>query len=120
MKITPVPPVTPHARALPKARPSVRLRREGREQGDGAFRWDSLIPLFVHPLKVAIIEALIWVDQPLSPTELLAILGKKKKHDLGVVAYHVNTLAKKGVIEVTHERQVRGARETYYSLSRSK
>jgi hypothetical protein len=112
MEITPIQSVTPRAGVLSRNRPLVRPSRAA-TQGDEGFDWESLIPLFVHPVKVAVIEALAWIGQPLSSAELSTILAGRA-HSLGVVAYHVSRLAKLGVIEVTHERQTRGARETYY------
>lgn len=114
MEIHPTSPVAPHFLGLSKDRPATGPNRAA---GTGAedFDWESLVSRFIHPVKVAIIEAMSWIDQPLSATELTTILGRDN-HGLGVVAYHVATLAELGVIEATHERQVRGARETYYSL----
>lgn len=91
------------------------LRRERpalREHTPDPFDWHSLIPVVVHELKVAIIEAMQWIGEPLSAAELKLILGEN--WSLGTVAYHVSTLAEYGAIQVTDERAVRGARETYY------
>lgn len=111
MEITPIQSITPRAGVLSRDRPPARPSREA--AGGEGFDWESLIPLFVHPVKVAVIEALAWIEQPLSAAELVSIL-EGESHSLGVVAYHVSMLAKLGVIEVRHERQSRGARETYY------
>ena len=35
-------------------------------QGGERFDWEALVPLVIHPLKVAILEALEWIGQPLS------------------------------------------------------
>jgi hypothetical protein len=115
MDITTTPPVTPIFLGLSRERPSAGPSREAM-MGGGGFDWESLVPLFVHPAKVAVIEALAWIGQPLSPTELVAIVGGRYK--LGSLSYHVAYLAKLGVLAVTHERQVRGARETYYYFPR--
>lgn len=114
LDITTTSAVTPRFSGLPKDRPPIRSSREATTNGDGgAFDWESLVPLFIHPLKVAVVEALDWIEQPLSPTEL-ALMFDEKGWTLGIVAYHVNTLLKAGVIEVIGERQARGARESYY------
>lgn len=115
MEITTTPPVTPVFMGLSRDRPPVGPTR-GMSEGDEGFNWETLVPLFIHPIKVAVIEALDWIGQPLSPTELMAIFDGEYK--LGALAYHVSTLAKFGVVAVTHERQVRGARETYYFFPR--
>lgn len=112
MEITPIQSVTPRTGVLSRDRPPARPSQEA-ARGDEGFDWESLIPLFVHPVKVAVIEALSWIGRPLSTAELSTMLAGRG-HSLGVVAYHVGRLAKLGVIEVTHERQARGARETFY------
>jgi predicted transcriptional regulator len=80
------------------------------------FDWEALVGTVLHPVKVAIIEALHWTEQPLSSTELVNLFSHRK-YSLGVVSYHVTSLAKFGVIEMTGARQARGARETYYYLT---
>jgi len=112
MEITPIQSVTPRAGVLSRDRLPARPSREA-ARGDEGFDWESLVPLFVHPVKVAVIEAMLWIGRPLSSAELSTILAGRS-HSLGVVAYHVGRLAKLGVIEVTHERQTRGGRETFY------
>jgi hypothetical protein len=103
--------------SLPKERPSAwpsgNAANEGKEEG---FSWNTLVPHFVHPVKVAIIEAHLWVQEPLSANELANLLGTED-HSLGVVAYHVKELAKVGALERVHERQAREARETFYCLA---
>lgn len=82
--------------------------------GDEAgFDWAVLVPLYIHPAKIAIIEALRWIQEPLSANELVHLLGPSN-YRLGTLAYHLNDLADRGAIEQVYERQVRGARETYF------
>ena len=76
------------------------------------FDWGALVALSVHPLKVAIIECLLWVEEPLSATEMTQMFDSG--YPLDLVKYHVGRLARQGVVEVTDERRVRGAREKYY------
>jgi hypothetical protein len=113
MQLTATPPVAPRFVGLPKHRPPVGPSRVDEGEGDEGFDWESLVPLFIHPAKVAVIEALHWIGQPLSSTELVNLFGHRK-YNLGVVSYHVSSLAKVGVIEATGARQARGAQETYY------
>lgn len=80
-------------------------------------RWDSLVPGLVHPIKVAIIEALGWMDQPLSSGQLTKLFrdnGEEKDWTLNLISYHVRSMWKKGILEVTSERRVRGTTETFY------
>jgi hypothetical protein len=98
---------------LPKERPSLPPNSSN---GHREFAWEALVATVLHPVKVATIEALLWIEQPLSSTELVNLFDHRG-WPLGVVSYHVSALAKLGVIEATDERQVRGARETYHYLA---
>ena len=83
--------------------------------GDGLqFDWAVLVPQVLHPLKVAIIEAISYIGHPLSPTELHQVLDHQA--GLSLVAYHVRRLAQAGALVETGHREVRGARETFYFL----
>lgn len=75
-----------------------------------------MIDRFVHPAKVEIVEALAWIGQPLSGTELRKILGRKR-YSLGTLVYHLEGLKKIGVLHVAWVRAARGAREVYYLLA---
>ena len=102
--------------ALPTQRPSVKPAAY--EAGSiKTFDWVSLVALTVHPIKVAIIEALLWVGEPLSATEMMQTFDGA--YSLDLVKYHAGRLRDLKLIEVTHERQARGAREKYYDLSAS-
>lgn len=79
------------------------------------FSWDSLVPYLIHPVKVAIIEAMEWVEVPLSPRELDRLFDEE--FGVSLVAYHMRTLAEVGVVEKVRQRPVRGALQTFYALS---
>jgi hypothetical protein len=78
------------------------------------FEWDTLVPHLVHPLKVAIIEAMSWIDEPLSPRDLDLVLDDE--FGVSLVAYHVGVLADHGALEAVGQEQVRGAVKTFYVL----
>lgn len=82
-----------------------------------AFHWEALVPLLVHPVKVTIIEAMTWIDRPLSATDLDRVL----QGELGVslLSYHLRKLAELGVIAPTRRETVRGATQTFYALNGS-
>ena len=86
-------------------------------EGSGSvqFDWEALAPLLVPPVRVQIIEALAWVGEPLSASDLRGILGER--FTLQVIVYHLLKLAEVGAIEKVHERPVRGAVELFYALS---
>lgn len=79
----------------------------------GMSEWDELVPRIVHPTKVAIIEALRHLGHELSSTEMSKMFGGPKA-SLSHVAYHVRSLAEKGALVQTGERQVRGALEKFF------
>lgn len=57
--------------------------------------WIVLAPHPVHPTKVAIIEAMRWIDQPLSPSDLAQAFDGAVS--LPVVSYHLASLARAGL-----------------------
>ena len=85
----------------------------GRDKGH-PFNWDVLIPISVHPAKVAIIEAMQWIAVPLSPKELDRIFDEE--YGVSLVSYHMRTLAEIGVVEKVRQRAVRGAVQNFYTL----
>jgi len=79
------------------------------------FCWGSLVAVTVHPVKVAIVEALLWVHEPLSATELAEIFDNAG-YNLDMLLYHLSGLVRLEVIELTNTRHVRGAREKFFFL----
>jgi hypothetical protein len=94
---------------LPVERPEIGTK----EHVSRDFCWESLVASTVHPVKVAIVEALLWVHEPLSATEFAESFGVGD-HNLDIVGYHLRDLARLEVVEVTATRRVRGAREKYF------
>lgn len=78
------------------------------------FSWDELVPLLIHPLRVAIIEALCHIGEPLSATDLQLVLDDE--FPLSRISYHLLTLAKVGAIVPSHQKQSRGSTENFYCL----
>jgi hypothetical protein len=70
--------------------------------------------MFVHPIKVAIVEALIWVDEPLSASLIERLMDDGTT--LPLISYHMRTLAGVGIVVNVKEEPVRGAVQTYYRL----
>ncbi len=77
--------------------------------------WEELIDLHFNPHKVAIIEAMLWIEQPLSAAELQRIL--KNKEPLSTTAYHIRALARLGALDLVSEEKVRGRLKKSYSLA---
>jgi DNA-binding transcriptional ArsR family regulator len=61
------------------------------------FSWEELVPLLIHPLRVAIIEALRRIGEPLSTADLKEIFDED--YALSVIAYHLSTLVAVDAIE---------------------
>jgi hypothetical protein len=104
----------PSSTNTPRAcRPSGRSGGAAKE-GDGctSFDWASLVPFYIHPLKVEIIEALDWIGRPLSPALLARVL--ERGHSVSRVSYHVRDLYRTKALKTTRRRRVRGATETFY------
>ena len=71
-----------------------------------------LARLLAHPIRVQILDLLH--EQDASPSDLTPEIGES----LGTVAYHFKLLADAGALELRGTRQVRGAIERTYGLSR--
>jgi len=56
-----------------------------------------------------------WVEVPVSPRELDRIFDEQ--FGVSLVSYHMRTLADVGVVEKVRQQSVRGALQTFYSLS---
>jgi hypothetical protein len=77
-----------------------------------AVDWTVLIAQFIHPLKVQIIETMRWLGEPMSAVKLKAVFDKDIC--LSNISYHVDSLAKLGVLELVETNRVRGAHEHFY------
>ena len=76
--------------------------------------WERLSRVYVHPLRISILEVLgIDGGRVLSPTDL----SRELQHDLSSLDYHVGQLAKAGLVVLAYRRPVRGANENFYRLT---
>jgi hypothetical protein len=78
--------------------------------GDGQVGWDLLVPRLVHPTKVIILESMLWIERPLSATELEQISARDP--DLRTFSYHLKHLEELGVLEVAEKRKARRSRSS--------
>jgi hypothetical protein len=85
------------------------------EGGEPSFDWGALVPRVIHPMRVAIIEAMLWTGQPLSATDMRKV--HDEKHTVGFISYHFTELKKAKAIKQVRQRQVRGAQERFYFLA---
>lgn len=86
------------------------------DAGGERFDWSLLVPRTIHELKVAIIEALEWIGQPLAPSELLHVIDESDNENFSLshLSYHMTKLEKMGALKVVKKEQVRGATKKYY------
>jgi hypothetical protein len=79
-----------------------------------AIPWEALSRAFVHPLRISILEVLTMDGgRVLSPSDLRYEL----QAHLSSVSYHVEELAKVGLLELVYEEPVRGAVEHFYAIN---
>ncbi len=82
------------------------------------FDWCALVPIAIHPTRVAIIEALCWIGEPLSAVDFRRLFADEN-YDTSYLSYHVAKLAKTGVLVQVGRRQVRGALKKSYFFPRA-
>ncbi len=75
--------------------------------------WEVLVPRLLHPVKLAALEALLWVQEPMSAIGLARML-EEPTYSAGMLSYHLREMAKAGVVVQTGERSVRGAEELFF------
>jgi predicted transcriptional regulator len=85
---------------------------ENGHNGNGRLDWSALLSRSIHPTRLWIIEAMRVIDRPLSASELEHVFGRKQS--TSAISYHMNTLAKIGIIEQVEMQQVRGAWKRLY------
>jgi len=78
--------------------------------------WQACVPRVLHPVKVAILEAHIWIGLPLSASDLERSFGYDPYY-LSMVSYHCNKLAEMEVLSLWKKRPVRGAVENLFVLT---
>ncbi len=77
--------------------------------------WDALLCAFIHPTKIWIIEALRYIDLPLSATQLERVFDGITGHKS--FSYHLIALAKRGCVYEMGGRKVRGAEEKFFTFT---
>ncbi len=82
------------------------------------FDWGALVPRVIHPVRVAIIEALCWIGEPLSAVDFRKLF-EDEGYGTSYLSYHVATLAKGGVLVQVGKRQVRGAIKKSYFFAQA-
>ncbi len=78
------------------------------------YPWDHCVALFVHPIKVAILESMAWLETPLSAKTVDEMFDRQ--FGVTLISYHMKVLAELGLVEKSGHRHVRGALQTFYRL----
>jgi hypothetical protein len=112
MRINTVPHATPQC--CPQTQAESSGGSIGAVAGGSPFPgWEAFVAHTVHPVKVAIVEALLWIGEPLSATQMEGSFDESG-HYLGIVSYHAKGLEEWGALVVADTRQVRGAVESFF------
>jgi DNA-binding transcriptional ArsR family regulator len=80
--------------------------------GASALDWGVLVPRLIHETKVWIVEAMRWIDRPLSARELERISGGRKS--ISTFEHHLLSLVKAGGVKRVSRQRIRGAHESHY------
>jgi hypothetical protein len=81
--------------------------------GDPDQFWATLGARLLHPIQVQIIEAMLWVDRPMSASVLVKVFGEELR--LSTVAYHVRRLGSLCALKTVNTRvPSRGSPERLY------
>jgi hypothetical protein len=84
--------------------------------GDEYFRWDLLVSRVLHPAQVGIIEALLWIEVPAAPSDVVQMF-EGRPYSVSHLGYHSNALIEFGVLELAYTEPVRGTLKHYYALT---
>lgn len=87
---------------------------------DEPLDWDALVPRAINPIRVAILEAMRWIDEPFSAADLNRMY-EDDPPGISAIAYHMRTLAFDfPVLRLYGEETIRGAkRKLYYFIKRT-
>lgn len=93
----------------------LQASRLGGEVAVSARAWEVALLDLLHPAQIAIVEACLWIEEPLSAT----LLAELFEHDfkLNLIAYHVRRLFERGVLHRVDGRIIGGAIEHLYRLA---
>jgi hypothetical protein len=77
--------------------------------------WATLVVRLLHPIQIQIIEAMLWIDYPLSASALVKVFGGKIRPS--TVAYHVLRLNSLRALRKVGKREpLRGSPEKLYRV----
>ncbi len=77
--------------------------------------WDGLLCRILHPTQFQIIEAMHWIDRPVSASQLVKVFDCDPK-ELSSLSYHLRRLRTLKIVRLSSIRKVRVAKERLYEL----
>ena len=77
--------------------------------------WEQLALKLLHPTQLLIIEAIWWIEEPVSATLLQGVY--EGRIGLSLLSYHCKRLEGLGVLEKVGEVPVRGVSEKLFDLA---
>lgn len=86
------------------------------DRDDAPPIWSASFFSLLHPVQIAVVEAHLWIGEPMSATDVFEVLGRE--WPFGTVAYHVRRLARAGVLLRLHGEPVGRTDEHFYGLAR--
>jgi hypothetical protein len=78
--------------------------------------WSAALFSLIHPIKLAAVEAFLYIEEPMSGLLVYEVLGRPAS--FGTVSYHVRRLAEVGVLVDLYVEPRRGAHERFYGLAK--
>lgn len=78
------------------------------------FCWAALIARVLHPVDVQIIEALQWIEQPLSADDLTRLFDGKPSW--AAVGHHIRRLSRLDAIELAETPTTKNITDIRYRL----
>ncbi|HVD40222.1 MAG TPA: winged helix-turn-helix domain-containing protein [Solirubrobacterales bacterium] len=95
---------------------TVNRSAEAVDPAQEQYVWETLIPNLLDPHRLAIIESLIRLQQPLAVRDLAAIIGASAD----LTRYHCKVLTQAGVLEVSavrlHPQPAGGGDDSLYEF----
>jgi DNA-binding transcriptional ArsR family regulator len=85
------------------------------ERGAAGVDWNGLLAALLHPTQFQVIEAMHWIERPVSASQLVRVFDRDPK-DLSAVSYHLRRLSELKIVRLSSTKKVRGATERLYKL----
>jgi hypothetical protein len=86
-------------------------------------RWAQLTTILLHPTQLELIEAMRWIGEPVSPSQLVRVFKggvappaekKERNRSVASLSYHMHRLVEFDILRFHSSRRVRGVVETFY------